>query len=124
MTTAEIVVVIACSAIGYWIVATFLKGKASPPRSNPNTQRDIATQAAAETTHEGGDKFSAGNFGETKENRPAIPTIQERETEKRRGERANYFVRHWRGQFSLGVSYWVNGALIAGALSDSRGINQ
>ena len=26
-------------------------------------------------------------------------------------KRANYFIRHWRGQFSLGVSYWVNGFL-------------
>ena len=26
-------------------------------------------------------------------------------------KRANYFIRHWRGQLSLGVSYWVNGFL-------------
>ena len=25
---------------------------------------------------------------------------------------ANYFVRHWRGELSLPVSYWVNGVLI------------
>ena len=25
--------------------------------------------------------------------------------------RANYFVRHWRGELSLAVSYWVNGVL-------------
>jgi hypothetical protein len=24
---------------------------------------------------------------------------------------ANYFVRHWRGGFSLGLSFWVNGLL-------------
>lgn len=28
----------------------------------------------------------------------------------------NYFSRHWRGEMSLGVSYWVNGALIAGVV--------
>jgi hypothetical protein len=26
--------------------------------------------------------------------------------------RANYFIRHWRGELSLGVSYWVNGTLL------------
>ncbi len=26
-------------------------------------------------------------------------------------KRANYFVRHWRGELSLGVSYWANGLL-------------
>jgi hypothetical protein len=26
--------------------------------------------------------------------------------------RANYFVRHWRGELSLPVSYWVNGVLL------------
>lgn len=26
--------------------------------------------------------------------------------------RANYFVRHWRGELSLGISYWVNGLLV------------
>lgn len=30
------------------------------------------------------------------------------------GRRRNYFVRHWRGELSLPVSYWVNGTLIAG----------
>jgi hypothetical protein len=30
-------------------------------------------------------------------------------------KRANYFLRHWRGQFSLGVSYWLSG-LVAGFL--------
>jgi hypothetical protein len=25
----------------------------------------------------------------------------------------NYFVRHWRGELSLGISYWVNGTLIS-----------
>ena len=29
------------------------------------------------------------------------------------GKKANYFVRHWRGDLSLGVSYWVNGLLIS-----------
>lgn len=26
-------------------------------------------------------------------------------------KRTNYFVRHWRGELSLGISYWVNGLL-------------
>ncbi len=30
-------------------------------------------------------------------------------------KKANYFARHWRGQLSLGVSYWVNG-ILAGLL--------
>jgi hypothetical protein len=25
----------------------------------------------------------------------------------------NYFIRHWRGQLSLGISYWANGVLVA-----------
>lgn len=29
---------------------------------------------------------------------------------------ANYFVRHWRGELSLGISYWLNGALLANAV--------
>ncbi len=29
------------------------------------------------------------------------------------GRRSNYLVRHWRGQLSLGVSYWVNGVLLS-----------
>lgn len=30
--------------------------------------------------------------------------------------RSNYFVRHWRGELSLPVSYWVNGSLLGLAL--------
>jgi hypothetical protein len=29
-------------------------------------------------------------------------------------KKSNYFGRHWRGSMSLGVSYWINGGLIAG----------
>ncbi len=32
-------------------------------------------------------------------------------------EKANYFTRHWRGDLSLGIAYWVNGGLLAGAAS-------
>jgi len=28
-----------------------------------------------------------------------------------RPRRSNYFARHWRGELSLGVTYWINGAL-------------
>jgi hypothetical protein len=28
----------------------------------------------------------------------------------------NYFLRHWRGELTLPISYWVNGVLIAGAV--------
>jgi len=27
-------------------------------------------------------------------------------------QKANYFIRHWRGELSLGVSYWINGVLL------------
>lgn len=27
---------------------------------------------------------------------------------------SNYFVRHWRGECSLGISYWLNGSVLAG----------
>ena len=30
--------------------------------------------------------------------------------------RSNYFVRHWRGDFSLGIAYWINGAILAGVV--------
>ncbi len=30
---------------------------------------------------------------------------------------ANYFTRHWCGDLSLGIAYWVNGGLLAGAAS-------
>jgi hypothetical protein len=29
------------------------------------------------------------------------------------GRRTSYVIRHWRGELSLGVSYWVNGALVS-----------
>ena len=49
-------------------------------------------------------------------------------------KRGNYFIRHWRGQLSLGVSYWANGFLatflvaigasaIAGAYLDLRTVS-
>ena len=44
----------------------------------------------------------------TKEPSTHQPSAQER--------RRNYFVRHWRGELSLPVSYWVNGALLTGLL--------
>ena len=31
-----------------------------------------------------------------------------------RPPRANYIIRHWRGDLSLGVSYWVNLSLLSG----------
>lgn len=30
---------------------------------------------------------------------------------------ANYFVRHWRGELSLPVSYWINGSVLGAAVS-------
>jgi hypothetical protein len=36
---------------------------------------------------------------------PAFPAIYPT------AKRANYFVRHWRGDLSLGITYWVNGFL-------------
>jgi len=30
--------------------------------------------------------------------------------------RGNYFARHWRGELSLGTSYWLNGALLGNAV--------
>jgi hypothetical protein len=38
------------------------------------------------------------------------------EAQEEPAERRNYFVRHWRGDLSLPVSYWVNGTLIGIAL--------
>jgi hypothetical protein len=42
-------------------------------------------------------------------------------------KRGNYFIRHWRGQLSLGVSYWVNGflasfvvAIVAGSVAAAK----
>ena len=43
---------------------------------------------------------------ETKENACSAATVREDVA-----KRTNYFVRHWRGELSLGVSYWVNGLL-------------
>src|SRR6266404_2341422 len=34
-------------------------------------------------------------------------------SEKQQGAKANYIVRHWRGDFSLAKSYWVNSFLVA-----------
>ncbi len=55
----------------------------------------------------------------TTEERPARPVLsqqpppktKQREDTELRAERPNYFIRHWRGDLSLGVSYWVNGFL-------------
>jgi hypothetical protein len=33
----------------------------------------------------------------------------------------NYFVRHWRGQLSLGVSYWANGFLVSFVVAIAAG---
>lgn len=40
--------------------------------------------------------------------RPATSASRHRS----RAARGNYFMRHWRGQLSLGVSYWVNSVLL------------
>ncbi|HUK02044.1 MAG TPA: GYF domain-containing protein [Steroidobacteraceae bacterium] len=37
-------------------------------------------------------------------------------------ESGNYFIRHWRGQLSLPISYWINGALLTVALLAAIGI--
>jgi hypothetical protein len=36
-------------------------------------------------------------------------------------KRTNYFIRHWRGQLSLGVSYWVNGFLASFVVAIAAG---
>lgn len=33
---------------------------------------------------------------------------------KKPGSSGNYLMRHWRGELSLGVSYWINGGILAG----------
>jgi hypothetical protein len=41
--------------------------------------------------------------------------------EERVAKRGNYFVRHWRGQLSLGVSYWANGFLASFVVAIAAG---
>ena len=48
---------------------------------------------------------------------PSPPAVEEQQpvtdtsTNPATQKRSNYFVRHWRGELSLGVSYWANGIL-------------
>jgi TPR repeat protein len=44
---------------------------------------------------------------DTIESQAEAPAVQAAASAKRK----NYFVRHWRGDVSLGISYWVNGVL-------------
>lgn len=37
-------------------------------------------------------------------------------------KRAKYFARHWRGELSLAVSFWVNGFLLSGVLVGGLGV--
>lgn len=45
----------------------------------------------------------------------AEPQLREKAFEEQAAKKGSYFARHWRGQLSLGVSYWVSG-LVAGSL--------
>jgi hypothetical protein len=39
-----------------------------------------------------------------------------------RNRKRTYFVRHWRGELSLGVSYWINGVLLTTAAGFAEGL--
>jgi hypothetical protein len=41
--------------------------------------------------------------------------LREQQFQEHAAKKGNYFARHWRGQLSLGVSYWV-GSLVVGSL--------
>jgi succinate dehydrogenase hydrophobic anchor subunit len=43
-------------------------------------------------------------------------TVTTAEPEDLEPKRSNYFVRHWRGDLSLPISFWVNGAVISFAI--------
>src|SRR6266481_4452041 len=45
-----------------------------------------------------------------------MPTVTTVESDGPEPSRSNYFVRHWRGDLSLPISFWVNGAVISFAL--------
>jgi hypothetical protein len=52
------------------------------------------------------DENTSSPLLENREDGPNSPKTQHFVT-------SNYFIRHWRGQLSLGISYWANGVLVA-----------
>jgi ATP-dependent protease ClpP protease subunit len=72
--------------------------------------------AEAEASSRGLTAETAGNF--SLNNAPEVsehPGMQA--PAQRNFTSANYFIRHWRGELSLPVSYWVNGSLLFGGSS-------
>lgn len=85
--------------------------------SHPSTDQPVAEPAAQTTS-----SVVCDLEGETEQTPPGSATpIQEPVREQKHTQeavvaqpptkQANYFIRHWRGDLSLGVSYWANGML-------------
>jgi len=90
-----------------WMPAESLPGLFSPPPVPGNSLEDVAS-AEREVVSQVSDKVS----NEEDSTLESLPANEPTQTIWSNPPKKSYFVRHWRGELSLGVSYWINGQLL------------
>lgn len=84
MSAIELIVVLACAVAGFFIVSRLLERVGQGTKNNNQL------------------KFPSLETPTDGQPATALPAVR---------SNSNYFVRHWRGELSLPVSYWLNGLL-------------
>jgi uncharacterized protein DUF4339 len=83
-----------------WHKANTVAGLFSPPSLNSISRNTAISNTNATVT-------SAAKIA----TKPLFDVSQKSNSEKSLGKRRNYFIRHWRGELSLPISYWINNIL-------------
>src|SRR5262245_59929017 len=105
MSTVEFVVVIVCVIAGFWAVSLAFDAVAARRRSQSekSLNKPISNSIARDDDTTRSTLDPSSPQPETQKQEPRIQATARR--------RRNYFARHWRGELSLPISYWVNGFL-------------
>jgi hypothetical protein len=98
---------------GQWMLATDVPGLLAPPSTTPKSRHELPPKTASPESE----------VSYTQISEPLKPSLTRAEPSLqsdrplRKARRGTYLFRHWRGELSLPVSYWVNGILLAASFA-------
>ena len=107
-----------------WMAASAV-GLFTPPRL-PSVDRRSTPPKLSQVIPSGGISSPRVRLGAPDENTAAttgdVPADIQPSPTRPKETRASYVARHWRGELSLGVSYWINGTLVGIVVSVLTGV--
>ena len=105
---------IKCRYCGEWLKEQSESSIAQPIEERADAKATELAEASSAPQFPPDNKLTSGTEPDADSSLP--PAAEDEPTatapaEQKPPKRSNYFLRHWRGELSLGVSYWANGFL-------------